>query len=315
MADTEAKPLLDFPYPIPYQAYPPKTITTPTAVIHTAYNAAVLPPKPENGHWTRFVCISDTHQHVFHVPEGDVLLHSGDLTDTGMWKGTKITMDWLAEMPHPKKIIIAGNHDLTFHKDWYQRNYYRWHKEQQDSDTILDLVIGEEAREAGIVYLDDESYEFQTRPGGRKWTVYGSPWTPDFWDWAFNYKRGKESEEHVAKIPPKTDILLTHGPPYTVLDENLDGVSVGCEALLARLPAVKPRLHVFGHIHEGHGVQVGEWVTDENSEGDPECTVFVNAANWPAGRRRRGRDGLAVPFGGYGFQPVIVDLLDEPDAE
>ncbi|TFY80573.1 hypothetical protein EWM64_g3437 [Hericium alpestre] len=203
---SNASPTLIFPNRIPAQAYPPKTIKTPTAIIHTAYSYASPPQKPQDGNWTRFVCVSDTHQRVFPVPTGDVLLHSGDLTNTGQFEGAKITAEWIYQMSHPIKIVIAGNHDLSFHRDWYQTNYYRWHRQKEDSAEILDLFTGTNARESGIVYLEDELYEFETRAGGRKWTVFGSPWTPDFWNWAFNYKRGREADDLVSTFT-EADIL------------------------------------------------------------------------------------------------------------
>ncbi|THH10299.1 hypothetical protein EW146_g8415 [Bondarzewia mesenterica] len=311
-------PRLVFHDPAPPETNPPATLTTPTAIVHSTYDLASPPPKPDSGNWTRFVCLSDTHQHVFPVPDGDVLLHSGDLTGTGARDGIKITMDWLCGLPHLVKIVIAGNHDLTLHRTWYNHHFSRWHRTKEDTRSIRDLVAGKAAREARVVYLEDEKYEFRTREDGRKWTVYGSPWSPDFFNWAFNYDRGKEADKLIAKFP-KTDILLTHGPPYKILDHVSRDMNVGCESLLARLPELRPRLHVFGHIHEDHGVQVGEWdarspddasLTEDSGEGgDNERTIFVNAANWPAGERSR--QGSRIPFAGNGFQPVIVDLLDD----
>ena len=91
------------------------------------------------------------------------------------------------------------------------------------------------------------------------------------------------------------------------------GEWVGCETLTARLPRLRPRLHVFGHIHEDHGVRVCEWQPSTGEEGsnvDLERTVFVNAANYPSGPRRKGPDGTSYGIGQGSFQPVIVDLLD-----
>ncbi|KAI0068635.1 Metallo-dependent phosphatase [Artomyces pyxidatus] len=282
----------------------------PGAVIHSAYDLSAVPPKPTTGNWARFVCISDTHEHVFPVPDGDVLLHSGDLTSTGTLGGTKITMDWLCSLPHPQKVIIAGNHDLTFHRDWYETAFYGWHREKENTSRVMEHVTGTKARNAGVVYLENGLHELQTRPNGRKWTVYGSPWTPEFFSWAFNYDRGQEARKIISSFS-KADILLTHGPPHGILDRVTSGMSVGCESLLARLPELRPRLHVFGHIHEAHGVQIGEWVPPTPTSQSNEQSVFVNAANWPAGSRSRGKDGRAVSFGSGEFQPIIVDLLED----
>jgi len=311
-----------------------KTFDSSTAIVHYEYSLSDIPPKPaeEKGQWTRFVCISDTHCRTFPVPEGDVLLHSGDLTNTGTLHEMETTIEWIRSLPHPLKIIIAGNHDLPLHQPWYNENYQGWHSVPEDVSLIIDLLKGPgkpvadgpNVSEGGLVYLQDQTYEFQTHENGRKWSVYGSPWQPEFCDWAFNYTRDKQGDEIVSKIP-KTDILLTHGPPYDIFDVTTRGEPVGCEALRARLPKLRPRLHLFGHIHEARGANISKWdvlgdlvtlqtsseydaedVVQENPQ-DAETTVFVNASAWPMGRGRR-----TTKFGGLGFQPVIVDLLDDP---
>ncbi|KZT26547.1 Metallo-dependent phosphatase, partial [Neolentinus lepideus HHB14362 ss-1] len=281
-----------------------EVIESPSARVYIEYDPVQPPPLP-GPEWTRFICISDTHSHAFPVPDGDVLLHSGDLTDTGKLKDFEITMDWLCKLPHHKKIIIAGNHDLTLHRGWYEINYSRWHgSHQQDVTKIMDLIKGERAQKAGIVYLEDEEYEFQAKDGGRIWSIYGSPWSPWFYDWAFNYQPGAEAEKLLSKFP-KTDLLLTHGPPHKTLDTTIGGDNAGCPTLAARLPKLRPRIHLFGHIHEGHGAKVHKWSEDDS-------TVFVNAANWPMGPRVNEvrSKGIRPTFGGPGFRPIIVDLLD-----
>jgi hypothetical protein len=176
-------------------------------------------------------------------------------------------------------------------------------------------------------------------------------WSPWFWDWAFNYERGEVAERMcsfqvlssllitsiypglIRAIPP-TDILfvllwpvlpavlsssdvlrLTHGPPHDLLDLTAGSDRVGCEALRAALDAgrLHPRLHVFGHIHEAHGalVRPAPAPSVDSTHPDGAETVFVNAANWPAGPRARDH-GVSTPFGGGDFVPVVVDLLDEP---
>ncbi|GLB45111.1 putative calcineurin-like phosphoesterase [Lyophyllum shimeji] len=349
--------------------YTPRSITTASSIVHLEYKPAALSPVAPG--WTRFVCISDTHTRSFAVPDGDVLLHSGDLTNLGTLSDFQKTMEWLYSLPHKVKIIIAGNHDLTLHIDYYEREHRRWHRDRQDVEQILELLTGPRARAAGVVYLQDSSHTFQTKPNGRTWSVYGSPWSPEFFNWAFNYPR-EEGEALVAKFP-KTDILLTHGPPSGIFDRTRCGDLVGCEALRARLPSLRPRLHVFGHIHEARGAYVHAWAEDgasaseppgaQNEDGDDlsdeeddldisfdeeegagggggedgddgdgddggengteatrstpgsgeeeerEETVFVNAATFPAGRAAW-RGTHRVPFGGPGFQAVVVDLRD-----
>ncbi|KDQ63920.1 hypothetical protein JAAARDRAFT_27587 [Jaapia argillacea MUCL 33604] len=313
----------------------PSTLTSPSAIAHLEYDPSNPPPIP-GPNWTRFVCISDTHCHQFPVPNGDVLLHSGDLTATGRVEEFKVTMEWLYGLPHATKIIIGGNHDLPLHRGWYETHFQNWHWQGPEKyEPILKMIKGDKAKKANLVYLEDEKFEFRAKEGGRVWSVYGSPWSPWYGEWAFNYRRDT-AEELVAKFP-KTDILLTHGPPHGILDMTMGGEEAGCEALTARLPTLRPRLHLFGHIHEGHGAEIRSWPstttpslpipepqTEPGSEAQPstsavpseapdeERTVFVNAANWPMGERMMiARSVGRSEFGGLGFRPIIVDLLDE----
>ncbi|KAF9223471.1 Metallo-dependent phosphatase [Gyrodon lividus] len=312
----------------------PQTNRYPTAPVHLkARNGAVTvyteydpfnpPPHPGPG-YTRFVCLSDTHSATFKVPAGDVLLHSGDLSKHGSYDEFEVTMEWLEQLTHPVKIIIAGNHDLPLDNDggWYDNNWHRfthWHRtDKQDSAEIRKLV----SKISGIVYLQDQQHVFRVHDGGREWTVYGSPWQPLFYNWAFNYTED-QAQDIVSKIP-EVDILLTHGPPRNVLDRAIGNRHVGCPALLSHISKMQnpPLLHCFGHIHEARGALVHVWdsrpVPVEETGGEPlieeaggesglsahdiKETLMVNAANMPL-------KGAGV-CGGPGHQPVIVDILD-----
>lgn len=307
------------------------TLQSPTAIVHLEYDIQDPPPKP-GSNWTRFICISDTHCREFHVPAGDVLLHGGDLTNIGTYGDFVQTLDWLKSLPHSKKIIIAGNHDIALdqHDGWYEDNFERWHGgTKEDVTQILDVLKGSSAQEANIVYLQDELYQFSIREGGKAWSVYGSPWSPEFHNWAFNYTRDEKAESLVSSIP-QVDILLTHGPPYQVFDKTFSNLDVGCEHLAAHLPRLRPRLHLFGHIHEDHGAAIHEWSSsqdpaavagDDCSQDDTagdcsaaasnrERTVFVNGANYPMGKKAWLPNGPRFAFGTGPFAPVIVDLLD-----
>ncbi|KAF9461874.1 Metallo-dependent phosphatase-like protein [Collybia nuda] len=326
--------------------YAPRTLISPSAHVHLEYDPTDVPPIPSTSadgepcHWTRFVCVSDTHARTFPVPPGDVLLHSGDLTNTGKVEEFGRTMEWLCGLPHPVKIVIAGNHDLTLHEGWYEQNYSRWGNVMHPRSAVMELLKGPKAVKAGVVYLQDEAHEFSLGNGRRTWSIYGSPWSPEFFNWAFNYKRGEEATKLVSKFP-KTDILLTHGPIAGIFDCTRMGDLAGCDDLRARIRDLRPRLHLAGHIHEAHGGHIHTWkegggeglpsvqntsadedVETEDVEAasgldrsqDKETTVFVNAANWPSGskawRTKEGGGEAKVPFAGPGFQPVIVDLRD-----
>jgi len=101
---------------------------------------------------------------------------------------------------------------------------------------------------------------------------------------------------------------LTHAPPFQILDIGRGNERAGCKALAARVALMRPKLHVFGHIHEDHGALLHEW-TSEASPSD-ERTVFVNAANKPAGPKSVTSSGNRISFGTGLYAPVIVDLYD-----
>jgi Icc-related predicted phosphoesterase len=176
----------------------------------------------------RVTLISDTHNRCAgsFVPDGDLLIHAGDLTMSGKLPEVIQALAWLESMPHPHKVVIAGNHDFCFQKD---DRAAKWFKN------------------AGIHYLQDSEV---TVEGLRIW---GSPWQPEFHDWAFNLPRGKEIKAKWDSIPAGIDVLVTHGPPAGFGDLVQGGEQVGCADLLEALDRVQPRLHVFGHIHEARG--------------------------------------------------------------
>lgn len=176
----------------------------------------------------KWVCLSDTHGHHarLEVPYGDVLVHAGDMTRKGSLEGLEDFLAWFAAQPHPHKILVAGNHDFVF----------------QERRSEARCLIP-----AGVTYLEDEACTV----GGFK--VWGSPWQPWFHDWAFNLPRGREIRAKWDLIAEGTDVLITHGPPFGILDHVPRQGAVGCEDLLARVLEVRPKVHIFGHIHEGAG--------------------------------------------------------------
>lgn len=189
----------------------------------------------------RLVLLADTHGYhaEMQVPDADVLIHAGDFTRRGGLDEVRDFDDWLAALPHPHKIVIAGNHDWAF----------------QETPSAARAAL------AHATYLQDEAVEID---GVLFW---GSPWQPRFMDWAFNLDRGAPLAEKWALIPSAVDVLITHGPPYGILDVVRRG-HVGCEALRERLTALHPRLHVFGHIHETPGIEVHDQITFVNAATD-----------------------------------------------
>lgn len=175
----------------------------------------------------KIVLLSDTHglHDDLVVPDGDLLLHAGDLTMRGELDEIERAADFLRALPHRHKVVIAGNHDFGF--------------ERRPAQAVPLL--------AGLTYLQDSGVTVE----GVK--IWGSPWQPWFFDWAFNLQRGPQIRAKWDLIPAATDILLTHGPPWGHGDETVRGQKVGCHDLLAAIQRVRPKLHLFGHIHEGYG--------------------------------------------------------------
>jgi len=192
----------------------------------------------------RLVIISDTH--TLHggldLPDGDVLVHGGDFSLGGQPHEVEEFFTWFAGRPHRHKVVIAGNHDLLF---------------ESNPDYARSLVPD------NVIYLEDSGCKID---GVRFW---GSPWQPWFLDWGFNLATEKERAARWSLIPADTDVLITHGPPFEILDKCYDGRRVGCAALRRTVREIDPGLHAFGHIHEAYGCTV-----------DPDGrsgTTFVNA--------------------------------------
>lgn len=201
-------------------------------------------------------CISDLHGSYPELEGGDLLIVAGDLTARDTFQEHQGFQKWLIQQKYQKKVLIAGNHDGQYEK------------------TVPLYTF-----ETGIVYLQDSGTEFE---GLRIW---GSPWTPEFCAWHFMLPRGRKLKEKWDQIPYNTDILVTHGPPLGILDATDNTVNkaerLGCADLRDAVERVKPRLHVFGHIHGGHGQLV--------LKHEGPNTICVNAAIMDEGYRPRNK--------------------------
>lgn len=185
----------------------------------------------------KLVLISDTHERheKVNVPHGDVLVHAGDFTMLGEEPYIADFNRWLGYLPHKRKVVIAGNHEM------------RW-------------TPAKAAMLTNATYLQDSSCVID----GLKF--YGSPYTPTFFDWAFMLPRGESMYQHWLKIPHDTDVLITHGPPKGKLDFSDYGKeNVGCSDLAVIVEAIKPKLHVFGHIHGAYGQEQANGTTYVNA--------------------------------------------------
>lgn len=179
--------------------------------------------------------ISDTHnKHEYLTSKaynnilgsGDCIIHAGDISNVGKVGEIKDFLDWFSNTDYTHKIFIAGNHDF-----WFETNH----------------DIAQEYKNKGVHYLFDSSVVID----GVKF--YGSPWQPEFYDWAFNLPRGEKLAEKWKMIPNDVDILITHGPAYGMLDYTIKGEQVGCQDLYHRIMEIQPKIHVCGHIHWAYG--------------------------------------------------------------
>jgi Icc-related predicted phosphoesterase len=182
--------------------------------------------------------LSDTHNKHKHITGdlkgGDLLLHAGDISSMGYEHEIREFAKWYNGLDnYTTKVFIAGNHDWGF-----QNNA---EKTKEILETYKD-----------IKYLEDEFLGI-IDGGEPEIKIWGSPWQPEFYNWAFNLPRGEKLAEKWANIPEGLDILITHGPAYGMVDHTIQGLNVGCRDLFNRIIDVQPKIHVCGHIHWAYG--------------------------------------------------------------
>jgi len=190
----------------------------------------------------KLVFISDTHgQHEqLELPKGDILIHAGDVSKSGNKLEVENFLNWFSKLDFAGKVFIAGNHDFYF--------------ESASQKEIENLIP------KGVIYLNDSMAKIQGI------SFWGSPIQPWFFDFAFNRQRGQSIRRHWELIPKNVDVLVTHGPPYGILDETAKKEKVGCADLLEKIESITAKIHAFGHIHEAYGML------------EKDETVYINAS-------------------------------------
>jgi Icc-related predicted phosphoesterase len=179
----------------------------------------------------RIVALSDTHckhKQVF-IPDGDILIHAGDMTGLGKYNEFISMGNWFYKMKEKFKhrIIIAGNHDWGL---------------MHQKELILDAHF-----DSDVIYLEDSGIELESIK------FYGTPWMLEYYYWAF-MRTEDELVKYYAAIPDDTEVLITHAPPFGILDKAMDGDKCGSRALYERIKQLpKLKHHIFGHIHESYG--------------------------------------------------------------
>ncbi|TPR11832.1 Cytochrome P450 61 [Aspergillus niger] len=267
---------------------PPKTIKTSLLLLSDTHTLTPLPPIHPN--------TSTPFRHP--LPATDLLIHAGDLTKVGHKHEHLTTLSFLKSARAPIKLIIPGNHDITLDEPYYKKIGHYRHRYRTDhtapsatsgSDNvsagkgtpgmalsddelreIKELYTGKEAWDAGIRYLEEGTHVFRLQ-NGAVLRVYAMP---DY---------------------PGVDVMITHGPPYGVLDQVVPNhMSVGCEHLYRAVKRARPRVHVFGHIHEGYGATRREWSSGNESviQCDKERTLEERCARVDVSKE--GGNGLRV---------------------
>ena len=211
-----------------------------TSLRGPAYSAPILRDR------IRLVCISDTHNEKLQIPNGDILIHAGDLTVTGTAAEIQAQIDWLVDLPHPHKIVIAGNHDSYL--DPRSRS-------PSDADSKLEWK--------GIHYLQHSDVVLKVPEWkGRSLKFYGAPQIPECGSEEFAFQYRREEDAWSGTVPGDTDVLVTHTPPRWHLDLP---IGMGCEFLLKEVWRVRPKVHIFGHVHAGRGREDVFWDGEQES--------------------------------------------------
>ena len=199
----------------------------------------------------RITVISDTHTRhglipLTDLPGGDILIHAGDIMNSGYNKNDIHDFcTWFSNIKgYHDKFFIAGNHDRLFELEpevvkGYLKDY-----------PMIDYLQDEQV----TMYFDGPNGDFPED----NIRIYGSPWQPEFYSWAFNLpKNGIQLAGKWEAIPDNTDILITHGPAFGTLDTVVGRPwdALGCELLAERIERLRPKIHVCGHIHSGYGYE------------------------------------------------------------
>ncbi|KAL3427899.1 hypothetical protein PVAG01_01408 [Phlyctema vagabunda] len=233
---------------------------------------------------TRIMVISDTHEHSLDgktMPDVDVLIHTGDLTNFGELESLREGVRMMGTIEAELKLVIAGNHDISLDstprvENMSDQEYAEYHGK------AMEIMTGPLAKAAGITYLEEGTHLF-TLKNGAAFTVYASPYTHGSGGWAFPHQPSEDRFNNAGQtaadktsivtnpIPSGVHIVMTHGPPFSILDQ-VDGQNLGCPNLLRAVGRVRPLMHCFGHIHEGHGANIVTW-TPDGSVKDPAAAT------------------------------------------
>ena len=227
-------------------------------------------PKPSDA-FTRFVCISDTHglhdKILNGIPDGDVLIHAGDFSNRSSPKEFETFFKWLDSLPHPVKIVVAGNHDWAL-------------------EDLFTVMIRHSLTSDGSTHKNTERdalREHATYLDGQAVTVFGQRIVgllhPTRYTTTLNrFYPGAHVIPQYEQLERGMDVLITHGPPFCRCDVDPIKHVGSIDLLQAVRCSLQPRVHVFGHAHNGHGISFDGQTVYIN------CSVVSDnlSPHWPA---------------------------------
>ncbi|KAJ4371935.1 hypothetical protein N0V85_009091 [Neurospora sp. IMI 360204] len=220
---------------------------------------------------TSFLILSDTHgkDHIMPKVSVDVAIHCGDLTDESKLEEFRSSLEFLKSIDAPLKLVIAGNHDFSLDDTAFRNQTAKATTESHIEPELIKKEYGDvgqarqlfpDSEDESITFLDEGIHSFRLQNGATL-TVYASPFTPSREaDMGFQFK--PHAVHNFSISPPdnkRVDIAITHGPPKGVLDRTYSNKRGGCGQLFAAIAKARPRLHCFGHIHEGWGAKLVTW--------------------------------------------------------
>lgn len=214
------------------------------------------------------------------LPKVDVVLHCGDLTENGGLRNYEKVIRGLSVIDAELRLVIAGNHDISLDRDFMKQQSGNI----DEHNKAMELWKGQFARGHGVTFLEEGTHTFSLS-NGAAFTVYATPFTPQYGVSAFQYVSGEDRFNLADQTPawainnstttsivpafPAVDIVMSHGPPKYILDDCDNGkTTAGCEHLRRAICRAKPRLHCFGHAHASWGARRILWYEEAVRSGD-----------------------------------------------
>lgn len=247
-------------------------------MLNTTHSANDTSMSLEMARTIRCLIMSDTHDDAFPhtTAKVDVALHCGDMTMIGGLSNYRKALDKLSSLDAELKLVIAGNHDVSLDPKWWAENLNEDEGDDPEEPAKARQLF--DAAKGRGVHLPGEGVHTFTLGDSRSFMIFTSPFTPESGGYAFSYPRDENHfNEGPSYIPEGVDIVMTHGPPMPShsakftstssphdsaayhLDLGRNGEHHGCPRLFDAIVRGRPKLHCFGHIHEGHGVQSLVW--------------------------------------------------------